>query len=136
MKRQGSLGSSIPDRSLSGIRAKGARMDWYVSLHLDTVERDADGHALVRPVRGMGRSSGDSLKNVVALDELAEGGVNPIELARAAMANEELAPSRIRITRPGHRNDATVMVSLVELSLDFIARITGPPTCLLGRFLG
>ncbi len=58
--------------------------------------------------RRRSRRIADLAQHVVALDQLAEGGVLAIEEAGVAQADEKLAAGGVRITRAGHRDDAAL----------------------------
>src|SRR5262245_65558217 len=79
-------------------------------------------------------------QHIVAFDQFAKGGVLAVEkrwaLTWLAVADEELAACRIGVLRAGHRDDATHVRPVVELSFDLVARIAGPPFDFFGGILG
>jgi hypothetical protein len=89
-----------------------------------------DRHALVRPIWRMRGRGGNSLQHIVALDEFAKGGVLVIEEMRVSVTNEELAAGRIRVAGARHGNDTPVMMTIVELGFDLVARTARAPTAL------
>src|SRR5579862_2576253 len=60
-----------------------------------------------------------------AFDDVAPGGVLPIEEGRVVKADEELAVAGVRIGGARHRHGAAHMRLLVELGLEVLARAAG-----------
>jgi len=78
----------------------------------------------------MSRRGGNLLEDIVAFDKFAESGVLMIEITRIPMTDKELAPSRIGVTRTGHRDDTPVMMPIIKLGFNLVAGPTGAPAAL------
>jgi hypothetical protein len=66
-------------------------------------------------------------EHVIAPDEPAKGGVFAIQESGIRQANEELASGRIGVLRPGHGNNATLMLPVIELGLNRMSGTPGAP---------
>ena len=73
--------------------------------------------------RSIGLELGDLIDDIHSLDHLAEDRVLAVEEARVAVHDEELRASRVGVLRAGHRQDAALVVDVVELGGDVVARV-------------
>ena len=83
----------------------------------------------------MGRSSRNFLQDLIAFNEFTKSRVLPIEEARISVADKELTAGGIRVLRTGHRDDAAIVVAIVELSIDAVAWPARAPAGFLGSVL-
>src|SRR5438309_3792380 len=65
----------------------------------------------------------DFIDDIDAFGYLTEDGILPVEEPGIAVANEELARSRVRIVGTGHRKNAARVVDLVEFRLEAVRTV-------------
>ncbi|MFM1944067.1 MAG: hypothetical protein RI897_3049 [Verrucomicrobiota bacterium] len=101
------------------------------ALHLDT----GGGFTVFPAAAGSGGCS-DLFEDVIAIHQLAEGGVLAIEELGIAMADEELGSGGVRVLGAGHGDDPADVGFLVELGFDFVAGAAGAEDVFLGGVFG
>src|SRR5690349_4468211 len=83
----------------------------------------------------MRRCRGDLLQDVIALDEFAKRSVLVIEETRVSMTDKELAAGRVRIVGACHGKNTPIMMVIIKLGFNLVARPTRTPTAFrLGIF--